>query len=908
MRRPIRAVLLGSLLACLIGCKRFDPALYAQTVAATAWTRTTLELPAQTEIMLETRNPTHGVAAALHVWDSAGRVELARSRNASWFGSGQRLQFRNSGSVPRSYQLLVLARSGSAPGSLDIFRDGQPWLRRAKVGGAHLRMAVGAQIVHQVAALPGSPRAATLLGLDAEDHVVALDDSSGPTGLPRLSGDQRIASLVLAAEGADRGSFRVYANDPIDRDGDGLGRRLERALSTCDDPSQSGCASSLLAKFYRSVGTRDTDRDGLTDGDEVFGARGALLDLPRFGADPRHKDVFVEIDHHARLETVGLSEQELVDIAALFRAGGARPLRNPDGLPGVHVHFDAGLVPTKPGWLAVFGDYGGSGSSAASEYRRARAHDFTPMRAGYFRYAFTTRSGRGQTTGDAFTVNRDLARVTIFAHELGHTLGLQHHGHDRWGRENCKPNYRSIMNYLYQSRYEVGFSRSAGRTLNPAGVFERGAARDFPAELLRDPPLEFDMMGRDVDWNRDGQISDQAVRAGLSWGMYKSCGAGEYGSTTLAQRVASTTPVLLPNDAGLSAFWLDEHGQLWWRQARGDLDSLTWSDPAAVANHAGLRQISGTALPDGTLVLAGRRLDGSLAFSNFDADLQLLATSVLEGVHSDDAPSLVFDSVDERYYGTTRLLRVLLRAAGPEGALYQAAARDVRGPFELRRMLAADGLPLTAAASPSIVHLPTGETCGVLLDAQSFMRFFCYEPSRDRWLELSRQAWDNGLGPRSYGRVGLAFHRYRSASGEPIDRAQISGSLYLSFSEPAASNARDPDNPNFYISERLSDRPGGQTRDAVSLRWRGRVSTEWTSLAPGTGVALAESMTRPGLQALMAVRDRAPHSARLEFLPHVDGEFDEPLQSGDDFAVMERGICLGIRSSVECGDESTSDY
>lgn len=903
----------GSLLACMLssaGCKRFDPARYAQTVEASAWTRVPLELAAQAEITLETRDPTPGAAAVLHLWDVAARAEVARSHAARWLGSRQRLLFRNRTSEPRSYQLLVLARSDAEHGAADVWRDGVLWLPRAKLGGARVRMASGSNIVHQVAALPGSPRAATLLALDADQRVIAIDERSGPTGLPRLPGDEHIDSLALAPEGAEPGMFRLYANDSTDRDQDGLGRRLERALSTCDHPDQRGCNSSALARFYRSVGTRDSDRDGLTDGDEVLGGQGAALDLPRFGADPRHKDVFVEIDHQARLDSLGFSERDLVEIAALFRAGSARSLRNPDQLPGVRVHFDAGFTPSDRRWLALFGDHGGSGASAAKEYRSARARDFTPSRSGFFRYAFSTRTGRGQTSGDAFTVNRDLARVTIFAHELGHTLGLKHHGHDSWGRTNCKPNYRSIMNYLYQPRYEVGFSRSAGRPLDPAGVFERGAARAFPPALLRDPPLELDVIGRDVDWNRDGLISEQAVRAGLTWGTYKSCAAAEYHAMTLAQAVAPSTPVLLADASGLWAFWLDEHGRLWWRHGYGDPNGLTWTEPDSLADPSALRQISGTVTP-GALVLAGLRADGALALFAFEAsarDLQLSAASVIEAVRSDSAPGLVFDPVDARYYGATQLLRVLVRARGAEGALYQASALDARGPFELRRMLDASGLPLTAASAPSVLHLPTRETCAVLLDAQSFMRFFCYEPSSDRWRELSQQAWQSGLGPRTHGRVGLGFHHYRNASGEFVENDATRGALYLTFSEPAASNAPDPNNPHYFVSEALADRAGNRARDAVSLRWRGSVLTEWTTLAPDTGVALAEAASHPGLHALMALRGDTRHSARLEFLPHADGELDQLLESGDDFAVMERGICLGIRSVAECGDETTADY
>ena len=53
-------------------------------------------------------------------------------------------------------------------------------------------------------------------------------------------------------------------------------------------------------------------------------------------------------------------------------------------------------------------------------------------------------------------------------HELGHNLSLEHGGGDA---TNCKPNYLSIMNYLFQfsnfvSGRPLDYSRSALATLN----------------------------------------------------------------------------------------------------------------------------------------------------------------------------------------------------------------------------------------------------------------------------------------------------------------------------------------------------------------------------------------------------------------------------------------------------------
>jgi len=137
--------------------------------------------------------------------------------------------------------------------------------------------------------------------LDAAGRVLARDDSSGPQGLPKLKAPAGTHALWVAAllddASSERSSSRVnvYVNDALtDRDGDGLGRKLERALGTCDAPDDRGCVGSRLADYYKEVrhATRDTDRDGLTDSDELLGVPGKpRLDLPRYGADPRHKDV-----------------------------------------------------------------------------------------------------------------------------------------------------------------------------------------------------------------------------------------------------------------------------------------------------------------------------------------------------------------------------------------------------------------------------------------------------------------------------------------------------------------------------------------------------------------------------------------------------------------------------------------
>lgn len=63
----------------------------------------------------------------------------------------------------------------------------------------------------------------------------------------------------------------------------------------------------------------------------------------------------------------------------------------------------------------------------------------------------------------------------------------------------------------------------------------------------------------------------------------------------------------------------------------------------------------------------------------------------------------------------------------------------------------------------------------------------------------------------------------------------------------------------------------------------------------------------PGLIAALAMCSEGDF-ARIELLPVADGAFAAELGAGDDFAVMERGICTGLRGAKWCGGPKTGAY
>lgn len=119
-----------------------------------------------------------------------------------------------------------------------------------------------------------------------------------------------------------------------------------------------------------------------------------------------------------------------------------------------------------------------------------------------------------------------------FMHELGHNLGLTHGGDN--DAINCKPNYLSIMNYLFQfpmfvANRPLDYSRSALPTLDKQNLNEsNGIGQSTPPGLttiygpvgigVREGPL-FATAGSPVDWNFNGKFNDTDVKSDINAGL-----------------------------------------------------------------------------------------------------------------------------------------------------------------------------------------------------------------------------------------------------------------------------------------------------------------------------------------------------------------------------------------------------
>lgn len=339
----------------------------------------------------------------------------------------------------------------------------------------------------------------------------------------------------------------------------------------------------FLDKFFWSTdptceggAAADTDGDGLLDNWETdgltvnVGGTPVFVDLPSMGADPQHKDIFVEIDY---MEDGGHSHApDPTAIQMVVDAFDNAPVSNPDGTTGIHLHVDYGPgAPLAWGAASTWGslsdgdvlthveDLGtsSSGSYDWTAFDAIKATNFSNARAAVFHYniwahdlaaAFGSTSGisrngsgadfgsgasdfivsLGSWTGQTGTVNQ---QAGTFMHELGHNLGLRHGGedHTQW-----KPNYLSVMNYAFQTRGLIiggtqghfDYSRYDLANLNEnslnesAGINVPGAITDTLGTRyycgLGNQVVDLDASS--ADWNCDGDTTDVGINRNINEG------------------------------------------------------------------------------------------------------------------------------------------------------------------------------------------------------------------------------------------------------------------------------------------------------------------------------------------------------------------------------------------------------
>ena len=225
---------------------------------------------------------------------------------------------------------------------------------------------------------------------------------------------------------------------------------------------------SILANFAFS---EDTDGDGIIDFWEINGVDYDLdgdidLDFPSLGADPMHKDLFLEIDYMSMHKP---SNQTINDVIAAFAKASNSLVDNPDVSDGINLHIDLDESVSHQDNLVMWSGFDSIKTVNFGTFDERGDDSKIDAKKLFYRYAIfihkmngTGSSGRGELPGNDFVVSlggfrtvdanghrvgSEVQQTATLMHELGHTLDL-HHGGDT--DLNCKPNYLSIMSYTFQ--------------------------------------------------------------------------------------------------------------------------------------------------------------------------------------------------------------------------------------------------------------------------------------------------------------------------------------------------------------------------------------------------------------------------------------------------------------------------
>ena len=395
-------------------------------------------------VKYETRNCSAGADPIMHLFKpgntSEERIQLAIDDNSAGGVNALISLTPTSGGIG----FLVLRAKNDAFGTCDIWRNNYPWRYGINVGGKTVSVSgmLSSDAVETVAR-PGGWEVQTVYRLSGANITTKIRSGTGTGGGVRFSLGTSAASFLVSGSGPTR----VVVNDASsDTDGDGLGNRVENELGTCSGANAfGGSFDCSLAKT-----PKDTDGDGISDGFEVIGKRDQQPHqlLPQWGANPRHKDLFVEVDFlDDGLGVEKMSTSAVRRVAAYWQdtieattpavqAARAAALRNPDQKPGFALHVDSGMPP------AVRGRSQGSAPRKLGWIQHASRRELLwltpgpttchPARRGVFHWVLGVRNGGGQANG--FPVTAGINNPDAMAHELGHTMGLGHDGACFFGR------------------------------------------------------------------------------------------------------------------------------------------------------------------------------------------------------------------------------------------------------------------------------------------------------------------------------------------------------------------------------------------------------------------------------------------------------------------------------------------
>jgi len=1020
-----------------------------------------LTIPTSSTVVFQTKSCTSGADPALHLLrDNLNGTYTQVAFNDDWSGVDARISYTNS-LASTSFVLFMRAKNTATDGKCTVLKDGVTLESGAPVGGdlvpaSTFTWATGNELwtVH----VPGGGLMPSIFRFASTTSTLShfvIGNGSGGSSHYTMAGSQAyfLFATPFVRNGATytkprvgSGLARVLSNDVgTDSDGDGLGDALEATLQTCSSPSPGACP-------HQAYHGRDSDRDGLSDGEEVLGIAGGLPggvdDIPfaRWGANPRHKDVFVELDYFSTLDGgylapgenpfewlranpwtpggywYGTVESWYNEAVGPFATAPNEHIENPNGSSGLSVHFDLGVAPLVYSDEAKFGAYS-TGSArvlvpdlvvrvtepivgdvsvvingqaqtfdataltesqiaaligfaaeftgepvevtsvitdpngdttviiaaevdgvhfsreldvpvgfeaslsiisesddSLRDHYYADSGQFDSTRRGLLRYSIITNLwGGGQAAGPILASGLNHGSLI---HELGHTLGIRHWGHNDWGTQgpNCVPHYFSLMRYGGPWQFSAVDTVA---TLNPAITVEQetfGPA--FSYSPFASAPYNYVVSSNTVDWNRDGLPESGATEYRTpSLSLYNSsCGAFVQGTQPLSSSNSIVGPVDLVRAGNrIYAMWVEGAdikyqfatlGAIGNKGCTGSPDPsvgtcLTWSSTYTLVAGVAAQGISiysfagyvwtAERSPANQLTIRRNSINGngtlaqsqSWSMSTQSLDSQVTRTPEFTQLHTSS------------YLGQLAVLYVdgagLLRRYRWSGGVWIGAA-----------MLDTSSNPMFVGESPAAKAWPDDSvggfnanqkrTAAIIPESDGDVAFFVLDYSTGRWAPISL-----GFNVKSATKPFLEYRAQRDSGGSPTP--DFAGHFMMGWTEDDLATPELKAVPKFRFSS-IRDRANPPDSGTMTLLNAGDyVHNVWAFGQLGTSPSLYSDSTLDNVFGLVAAE------SGMQFYAHADGSPDHDYSVFSDFRIMEDHICsvIGAVRGFACGDINVFD-
>jgi len=479
----------------------------------------------------------------------------------------------------------------------------------AKAHGVEIQSGTGNTVSHN-SIFKNSGRS-----IDLNQDTITLNDSGGdadagpnnlqnfPVIVSRPQGPATVGQFTWKLNSTPLKSFTIefFADTDLDPSGSGEGRDFlgnqvivngvaaaqvttdATGLVTFTNPAFADKAHICATATDEDGNTSefsmvDTDADGLADAWETDGLGLDVdedgtpeLSLSALGADPLHKDLFVEVDAMSGFAPAQADLDQVINDKTNSKGFAHAPdtlVHNPDQKIGVTLHAKLDDVDISPGPFGVgavaywddfqfvkndepstngrIGWFGSKADRMDDDWLKIREAKQLVYRYCLFAEEYDGDTSSGVAELSEFGWGTDDFMVTIkagawpavdgrdkaatFMHELGHTLGLRHGGADD---VQLKPNYHSLMNYTWQipnafqrwnyaaglpdysGAWSMDYSRETlilneAALLETAGIGAGKTAGQVPFGPTTEGNAQLGALAGPVDFNQSGGI-DLAV-------------------------------------------------------------------------------------------------------------------------------------------------------------------------------------------------------------------------------------------------------------------------------------------------------------------------------------------------------------------------------------------------------------